>query len=226
MTEECELIIIDGGSTDTTNDIINSYMKYIAYTVSERDKGIYDAWNKGIKKSGGKWVAFIGADDILCDGVINDYLEILHNKKNIEEIDYICAQMELINQNGKSTKIFGSAPVWSSMRYGMCAAHPMSLHNKNRLFDMYGLYNLDYKICADYEMLLRKKNSLTYIFIPKVVVKMQIGGTSFSERGVYEAFRIRRDKKTISLLENIYKYIGTVLGLKTYQFRHRFNLKK
>ena len=71
LTEECELVIIDGGSKDSTNEIIDSYGDKIAIHVSEPDKGIYDAWNKGIRLSSGEWVAFIGADDVLLSGALN-----------------------------------------------------------------------------------------------------------------------------------------------------------
>ena len=73
LTDETELIIIDGGSKDSTNEIINSYGNNVAVHLSEPDKGVYDAWNKGIKTSHGEWIMFIGADDTLCPNAIQVY---------------------------------------------------------------------------------------------------------------------------------------------------------
>lgn len=221
LNDEVELIIIDGGSTDSTNEIIRSYRNYVNYTISEKDKGIYDAWNKGVNVARGEWLAFIGADDILCEGAIDMYLKLIHSNKELKNKDYICARMALYTEKGEWVKDFGSEPTWKSMKYGMSAAHPMSLHNKHNLFDVVGLYDINYKICADYELLLRKREKLDFLYLPQVVVKMQIGGASFSEKGVRETYMIRKNRETITQIENLYKYIGTLTGLRLYRIRHR-----
>ena len=73
-TNEIELLVIDGGSKDNTLDIINTYQDTIDYSCSEPDKGIYDAWNKGISHAKGDWMMFIGADDYLVGNALSDYL--------------------------------------------------------------------------------------------------------------------------------------------------------
>ena len=78
LTDDVELVIIDGGSRDNTNSIIESYGSQIAYHISEPDKGIYDAWNKGVKKAKGDWIMFVGADDVLLPEAIQTYLEVHH----------------------------------------------------------------------------------------------------------------------------------------------------
>ena len=75
MNDEIELIIIDGKSNDGTKEILNRYIEWISYTISEKDSGVYDAWNKGIKVAKGDWVMFIGADDILLPNALNVYIQ-------------------------------------------------------------------------------------------------------------------------------------------------------
>lgn len=79
-SSEIELLIIDGGSTDNTLDIAHSYGDKIDVLISEPDKGIYDAWNKGISYSTGHWIMFIGADDILVDNSLLPYMQYVHQK--------------------------------------------------------------------------------------------------------------------------------------------------
>ena len=125
-----ELIIVDGGSKDNTNDIIKSYGDKVSVHISEPDKGIYDAWNKGVALSHGEWVMFIGADDILLPNAVETYLNVIKNTANIDSYDYICAHNEYVDFEGKLLKIMGNEPRWSNMRRGMAAAHVASLHNK------------------------------------------------------------------------------------------------
>ena len=74
-SSEIELLIIDGGSSDKTLDIIHSYGDKIDVLISEPDKGIYDAWNKGISHATGAWIMFIGADDILVENSLSPYIQ-------------------------------------------------------------------------------------------------------------------------------------------------------
>ena len=71
LTNKVEFIIIDGNSTDNTISLIQKYKEYIAYWCSESDNGIYDAWNKGIRKATGEWIMFLGADDLLQPGALD-----------------------------------------------------------------------------------------------------------------------------------------------------------
>lgn len=212
LNEECEVVIIDGNSKDKTNEIIKSYKGSIAYSISEPDKGIYDAWNKGIKAAKGKWIAFIGADDILLPNALQEYLSLIRKTPNIDSYDYICAQNEYVDNNGKLLMILGNPPEWKFMRKKMVAAHVASLHNKQNLFKKNGEYDLNFKICADYELLVRKHNNLKYIFIPKHIARMQAGGMSLSTKAVKETYKIRQKHKTLpSLLNCIYFIIDWIL---------------
>lgn len=215
LSEQCELIIIDGGSKDLTTDIIMKYKSYITYTHSEPDKGIYDAWNKGIKQSNGSWLMFIGADDELLPHSISSYLEILNKTDAIDTYDYICASNDYIKQDGTFIKKIGEEPSWKNMRKYMAAAHVASLHNRKNLFGQIGMYDLHYSICADYELLLRKKNKLKYMFMGDfTVARMRAGGMSMSNRAIVETYKIRRRHKTINTLLNNLILIKSLLLYK------------
>lgn len=219
LTEETELVLVDGGSKDTTNEIIKSYGDKIAVHISEPDKGIYDAWNKGVKLSHGNWVAFIGADDILLPGALMNYLDVINKTSDIESYDYICSYNEYADEKGNVLNVIGGAPKWNVYRRRMNAAHVASLHNKKNLFESIGYYDLNYKICADYELLLRKKNKLKFIFIPVHIARMQMGGMSFSTRAIKETFRMRKQHQTVCQLTNYVLFIRDWCCFKFYCVR-------
>jgi len=202
-TSDCELIIIDGASSDTTTKIVESYEEQIDVFISESDEGVYDAWNKGIKLSRGEWIMFVGADDQLFPNALESYLNILNTNLVGDDVNYICGINEFLDNEGKSLKVFGEPPHWNHMRKMMVAAHVASLHNRVSLFEAIGLYNTRYKICADYELLLRKGKDLKFYFHPVKIAKMAAGGMSFSFRAIYETFRIRRDTNSLPVIINI-----------------------
>lgn len=187
-TKDVELIIVDAESMDATHTIINANMDIIDYFVHENDKGIYDAWNKGIKVSNGKWILFLGSDDILCSDSIRNYSKMLTTVDD-ETIDYISGRVNYMDSSGRLYRQIGSAWNWTDFSKGMNVAHVASLHNR-RLFDEIGLFNLEYKICGDYELLLRKRDSLRTRFMNEVVAHMQIGGVSLSKKAIKEACKI------------------------------------
>lgn len=219
LTDETELILVDGGSKDDTNKIIDSYGDKVAVHISEPDKGIYDAWNKGVSKAKGDWVMFVGADDILLPGALDAYLDVVHSTSNIDEYDYICAHNEYVDKKGKLLKVLGGNPVWSKMRRYMVCAHVASLHNKKSLFDTIGGYNLDFKICADYELLMRKKNELKSLFIENHIARMEVGGMSFSIKAIRETYNIRKLHHSIPIVTNLLLLIRDIVAYKFFIFR-------
>lgn len=224
INTECELIIIDGKSTDQTLNIINQYKAYITYTISEKDNGVYDAWNKGIKAAKGEWIMFIGADDILLPNAINTYLQTIKETPHIDSYDYICAQNEFIGQDGNMLKLMGEPPYWGKMRRYMAAAHVASLHNKKNLFETIGLYDYNYRICADYELLLRKKNSLKFLFLHNHIAKMKTGGISFSTKAIRETYRIRKKHMSVPMLINILLLCRDWIGFTTFKIKNNHHL--
>ena len=220
LTDDVELVIVDGGSKDNTNLIIESFGNKIAFHLSEPDKGIYDAWNKGVKNAKGEWIMFVGADDVLLPGAIQTYLEVIHNTPNISDYDYICAHNEYVDMNGKMLKLLGEEPKWGKMRRLMPAAHVASLHNKKNLFETIGLYDFErFHICADYELLLRKKQELKYLMLPAHIARMKVGGMSFSNKAIKETFEIRKLHHSVPVVVNYILYMTDSLAFKFFKFR-------
>ncbi|MCF0048435.1 glycosyltransferase [Dyadobacter sp. LJ53] len=216
--DNIEIILVDGKSKDSTCQIIESFGDKIDYYISEKDSGVYDAWNKGIKGARGTWIMFVGADDILLPGAIDTYIDFLQSIDS-SKCDYISAHNEYLNVDGKLLKLLGKGAQWGLLRKGMSAAHVGSLHNKSNLFDTVGLYDLKYSICSDYELLLRKKESLKTQFLAKTIAQMKVGGMSFSLRAIKETYQIRKMHKTVSTTENIFLYLRDLIGYNLFRLR-------
>nr|WP_294795091.1 glycosyltransferase family 2 protein [uncultured Mucilaginibacter sp.] len=172
-----EYIVIDGQSTDGTLSIINSYRHGIAYSVSEPDKGIYDAMNKGIKIATGDIVGLLNADDRFADTrVLSEVAEAFTNN----EIDALYGNLEYVKPDGTVIRRWqsGSYKV-SSFNWGWMAPHPTFYCNR-LIFNQLGYYDLGFGTAADYELMLRFMflNKLRVHFLNKVMVKMNIGGAS------------------------------------------------
>lgn len=171
-----ELIIIDGGSTDNTLSIIEHYRKHINFFVSELDRGIYDAWNKGLAVATGDWIAFVGADDILLPNAITLYIDHIrqHSDKNME---FVSSRIQLVKTDLAVINEVGSPWVWETFKIRMATYHLGCLHSRS-LFEIYGNFDINYKISGDYELLLRAKEKLRTSYINEVTAQMRIGGVS------------------------------------------------
>lgn len=207
--ENVELVVIDGLSTDSTLKIIDKYKKDIDILVSEKDKGLYDAWNKGIMMSSGKWIMFIGADDYYVDGIFDFYEEFLRDK-DTDKIDVISAVSVIVDKKGKMLRRYGEAYEWNKFRNYFKISHGSSLHNRN-LFNEVGLFDIRYKISADYELLLRKK--LNALFVDKELLVMQTGGASVTIKGLLQTYTVKQSHHTNYTIINIYYLIKGILGL-------------
>ena len=171
-----EYIIIDGGSNDSTIDIIRKFDNSITYWVSEKDEGIYDAWNKGLKVATGDWVMFIGSDDFLKPNALKLYKEFI-SKHVSKECMYVSSKNEIIDENKKIIRIYGWPWSWKIFKRRNNISHPGSLHSC-KLFKKYGVYDKKYKIAGDYELLLRPKENLNAMFLNEITIQVTHGGVS------------------------------------------------
>jgi len=173
-----EHILVDGGSTDGTVDIIRSY-PHVAKWISEKDKGLYDAINKGIQMAEGDVVGILNSDDFFP---ANDIMSKIAGAFAANKVDAVFGDIAFVRP-GRLDKI---VRLYSSRKftprrfaYGYMPAHP-SFYVSKRCYDAMGLYKFDYKIAADYELLMRfiYKHKIPYFYLPEILVYMRTGGVS------------------------------------------------
>jgi glycosyltransferase len=174
---DIEYIIVDGASTDNTLKIVDEYKDKIAKIISEPDNGLYDAINKGIRNATGDVVGLIHAGDKLYDNTV-----IAKIAKHFEEndMDALYGHSQIINNRNEVIRINRSPKFSKSLfRKGWIPSH-QSFYAKRELFQEYGLYNLKYRIAADYELLLRFMyfNNAKVSLLDEFIVRFSLGGTS------------------------------------------------
>jgi len=174
-----ELIIVDGASKDNTLAVIKEKYSRPVEFISEKDKGIYDALNKGVKMATGDVIGFVHSDDLLASSeIIADIAEIF--KK--ENVDGVYGDLQYVQKGdiSKTVRYWKSEDFTPSLlRKGWMPAHP-TLFLKKEVYEKHGLFNLDYKIAADYDLMLRifSDPELNFKYLPKVFTKMRVGGAS------------------------------------------------
>ncbi len=218
--KDIEYIIIDGLSTDNTMQIVKKYEKNIAKVISESDKGLYDAMNKGIKLASGDVIGILNSDDFyMNEFVISDIVkEFKRVKKDIVYADLVYAKPDDLQ---KVVRYYDSgyfAP--KKLAYGWMPAHP-TLFVKKSIYEKYGAYKIDYKIAADYEIVVRflSKYNLSYSYLKKAIVKMRVGG--ISTRGLKSFYVLNKEIIRACRENEVYtnwfmvllKYPQKILGL-------------
>jgi len=171
-----EVIVIDGQSTDRTVNILKEYSHKLNYWVSEKDSGIYNAWNKALKKSSGDWICFLGCDDWWHSP---DSLLKLAEYAHYPDNNFVSGKMYLVDENKNIIRSVGEALSYRGLGFGLRIAHPGALHHRS-LFEAYGCFDESYRIAGDYEFLLRSSSSLKSTFVSKNIVCMGISGVSQS----------------------------------------------
>ncbi len=176
---EVEYIIVDGGSTDGTLDVIEANNDLVTKWVSEPDGGIYDAINKGIALATGEYVGLLHADDMLAD---NGVLRAIHHAIDQHHPDALYGDLDYISagDSGRIIRRWISSPFHPIMlKRGWMPPHP-TLYVKREWFNRIGSYNSQMKIAADYDFILRlfSKPNLETIYLPQCLVKMRVGGAS------------------------------------------------
>ncbi len=177
-----EYIIVDGGSTDSTVDLIRKYEPKFEGRLkwtSEPDHGIYDAMNKGIGRATGDVVGILNSDDYYTS---IDVLSVVASTLSNKDIDAVYGDIHFIHEGepNKVVRYYSSrhfSPFW--LRFGFMPAHP-SFYARRSVYEKAGLYNTDYKIGSDFEMMVRlfRKHHISYRYLPKDFVTMRTGGIS------------------------------------------------
>lgn len=174
-----ELIVIDGGSTDGTVDLLKANREKINYWISEPDGGIYNAWNKGLAKEKGEWICFLGADDYFWNArVLDDIAEQLRSLPR--EIKVAYGQVMLVTPAGSSLYVVGEP--WEKVKKQfaqvMSIPHQGVMHRR-ALFEQHGRFDESFRIAGDYELLLRELTTANAAYMPDTIVAgMQVGGVS------------------------------------------------
>lgn len=174
-----ELIIVDGGSIDGTVDLLRANAGKINVVISEPDRGVYSAWNKGLAAAQGDWICFMGADDFLWDAkALKKMAAHLKGLPQSERVAY--GKIVLVNNEGQSLSIVGRP--WEQSRASfkrfMSLPHVGMMHRRD-LFEEHGNFDESFKIAGDYELLLRELKKGSAIFISDVIVAGQrVGGIS------------------------------------------------
>lgn len=190
-----EHIVLDGGSTDGTLDVLLRYSDRIALWRSEPDKGIYDAWNKALAEARGEWICFLGSDDEFLPGAITAYMaQVALNPK----AEYLCSEGRLLAPSGKE-RVIGRPWKWQEFLRRMDLCHVGSMH-KRTLFQKLGAFDSSYRIAGDYEFLLRPRSELRAAFLPAVTVYVRAGGVCYSSKVMYETYRAKHETGGLSKL--------------------------
>ena len=211
-----EIVVIDGGSSDGTIDIIRHYQKYIAFWESERDNGIYDAWNKALDHITGTWVLFRGADDVFWDATV--LKRIAPTLLSAQPSEMVCyGPVVVVNRDGIIRRILG-AP-WHEVKVRllreMSLPHPGTFHHID-LFRRFGRFDSTLHLASDYDFLLRvfRQPGIDAIYAPDIIVsRMYDGGASGSAlfRSWIEAIAVRRKNHISGLPWIIYQRLLTNL---------------
>lgn len=174
-----EYILIDGNSTDDSFEIAKQYKEHINILISEPDKGMYDALNKGIAMATGEIVGILNADDMLA---AKDVISAVANLFKISNADGVYGDLNYVDKND-SQKIIRKWQSTSSdpedLAWGWMPAHP-TLYLKRSMFQHFGSYSLSFGSAADYEFMLRLlyKNRINVHYLDKLMVNMRVGGMS------------------------------------------------
>lgn len=172
-----EHIIVDGGSTDGTVDIIKKYASCDSRLrwISEPDEGIADAFNKGVKMATGDWIGFIGSDDRYLPGALEDVAKVIQKRP---DAGVIHGDMVRLDEAGTPLYIVKPSDVERTIWRQMPINHPASFVSRKAL-EKIGFFDKDLKIAMDYDLILRLfKSGEKFVYIDKPIVEMSYGGAS------------------------------------------------
>ena len=178
--KDTEYVVIDGKSKDNTVIIIKEYENKLGCFVSENDKGLYDAMNKGIQACTGDVIGILNSDDLYQDSEV--LATVMEQFNNDPELDIVYGDLVYV-RNDDTNKVVRN---WKSKAYynlffenANVPPHP-SLFVRRKVYQEAGLFDLQYKLAADYELMLRmfKKHHFKSKYINRLIIKMRLGGAT------------------------------------------------
>lgn len=179
--DNIEYIIVDGNSNDGTLNLIKNKAKTHEFInwISEKDKGIYDALNKGVELATGDIVGFLHSDDFLGDENIIQSIVVCFTS---HDVDGVYGDLQYVAKDNidKIVRNWVSKPFQNNLLYkGWMPPHP-TLYLKNNVYEIFGGFDLNFYIAADYDFILRifKQTHLKFFYLPKSIVQMRVGGAS------------------------------------------------
>ena len=176
--EDIEYIVVDGGSTDGTIDIINEYANIITTKIIEPDNGIYDAMNKGIANATGDIIGILNSDDVYHDITTLELIKTTFETKKADivygNINYVSSDLKKVIRKWQSS-VFQK----NSFKKGWHPPHP-SFFVKKDVYEQCGVYDLEFNISADFDFMLRSMELTNYdtYFVNEIITNMRIGGES------------------------------------------------
>lgn len=186
-----ETIVFDGASTDATREIAERNLRggRIDILVSEPDRGVYDAWNKAVRRSRGRWISFLGCDDRFHDtGSLRALVEAGEAAGGRARIVY--GRIDRVTGNGVLVETIGVP--WERARDAFLAGvnipHPGTLHHREML-EEHSLFDTSYRIAADYHLLLGELSARAPLFVDRVVLDMGFGGMSSRPENILVSLR-------------------------------------
>jgi glycosyltransferase involved in cell wall biosynthesis len=212
--QNIEYIIIDGGSTDGTLEIIKKYNKKISFWISEKDYGIYDAFNKGLKYATGDLIGFVNSDDILLKDA-SEYL--VKYYRNHSDADFFFGSVK------KHWGILHGYKPWKiKFTWGFYTSHSTGFFIKKKLVKLVGMYNIKYKYSADYDYFYR------------LIVKKKMKGVASKKNEVFGIFRRGGFSSRVNFLDHLFECTRIRLDnnqnkfmvLLTFIFKFICNLKR
>ena len=217
--KDIEYIIVDGASSDGTVDIIKSYGDKITKFISEPDKGLYDAMNKGLTLATGDIVGILNSDDFYIDEFV---IEKVVNEFKEKQVDSVYADLVFVKSENleKTVRYYDSSKFNpEKFAYGWMPAHP-TFFVKREIYEKYGVFRTDLKIGADFDILARflHTHKISYSYMQEVLVKMRLGGVSTSFSSIWinnlEALQVCRDNGIdTNIFKILSKYPSKILGL-------------
>ena len=221
--DNIEYIIIDGGSTDSTIDIISKYDHAIDYWVSEKDKGIYDAMNKAIKLANGDWVNFLNSDDYFKDKFVVEKISKALRTVN-REVSLVYGRLNIVDKNKKIVRQIGNnlRIVKEKLEHTLPIPHQSQFVRLSTIKKI-GLFDTNYTIAADYDLTLKIFKRKKIFYLDDIVVsEMRINGVSSNWENSLIMFNEYRDIQknnqiNIYLPSHVIKYIRKII---------KYNLRK